>query len=197
MADVRKNLNEQQRLHAADLLVRGEKFENVLAQFPEHEEEVVALAADVVLMSSNYTALEIPKSTLVRTLNSIPASVTANPAGRYTESRASFINQLTNSMSNWKLGLTLAAIVLLIGGGYAISHRSSGPEVALKGMQENTSAPVVDSNAPLSASDIDSLAAEADQEATLTNGSDADTALVTSDAAAMNDYQTTYNNNEI
>lgn len=194
-------LSEIDQLSVADLFMRGESLEKVQKMYPGFESDVGQIFADTKIMSTSDVDIPAPKSVLVRTLNMLPDTVTVGGEERYTGRRVSFINQIIDGMSNLKLGLSLAALVLIIGGGIVLTH-DRAPELAMKEATpesgEFASRMAADSaSGELTASDLDVLSGESAEELAVVNESDADIALATTDRDAMNDYATTYSSDEI
>lgn len=199
----KKILTDEDRLLAASMFLSGTSREAIRARFSEYATELESIFSELELMKEG---IDSPEEVLLsRALEHVDPGVTPSPLARYTqETERSFFSKLSQSMSIWKSGVVVAALVLLVGGGYLVQDASApgvDPSVSMSLRQESVqdSTMSIKQMAPPAAQSGDSLQTldgEADEEASIDNEYASDTALVTSDTPAMSDY-TNYNEKEL
>ncbi len=149
---------------------------------------------------------------LRRTIERLPSDPVTSPYdSRYTDHRRSFINSFSDMFSmqnNWKMGIPVVAVVLLVGiavvgmkkGNVPPSGDTAVAPVTMPVSQESAPAPMQMKMAAASGSVDDILVAlntEASADQAAMADSDGDLALVASDDQVISDYGNSYDESSL
>lgn len=189
-------LSDEDRTLAASLFLSGTSREAIYARFSNAEAELSSMFAELQSMKIGVNSPE--EEVLTSVLSKVSPAVTGQEMTRYSERKVPFISELIKNMSKWKFGFSLAVLVVLIGGGYALTNSKHDGELAMKSQSGGSFAATRSADTgELSVADLDALTQVPSEEAPIINESDIDTTIATSDRDAMNAYTTTYSNSEI